>query len=141
MDRRTLLKNGAVLKVAAAVTALTLIAATSLLPAKPEQAQLTDPEVLNPNPVVMQIDDPADAVIEEENAEEEEKKQKLGFFARIKLAFALFFAGAGAWITSRIPWKKIFNKRNAIIVLVLAILLLLAYHVGLPMLEEYLTQN
>ena len=138
MDRRTLLKNGAVLKVAAAVTALTLIAAASLLPAKPEQAQLTDPEVLNPNPVVMTIEEPADAVIEEESTEEEEKKQKLGFFARIKLAFALFFAGAGAWIASRIPWKKIFNKRNAIIVLVLAILLFLAYHIGLPMLKDYL---
>ena len=141
MDRRTFLKNSAILKVAAAAAALTLIAAASLLPAKAEPAQLTDPDVLNPAPVVMTIEEPDDAVIEEETSEEEEKKQKMGFFTRLKLAFYAFCAGAGAWIAHKIPWGKIFNKRNLIIVLVLAAAAALIWHVGLPALSEYVKGN
>lgn len=137
MDRKTLFKNNAIVKVAAAAAALTLIAAATLLPAKPEPAQLTDPQLLSPDPVVMAVEDVDDAVIEEETSEEEEKKQKLGFFTRLKLAFYAFCAGAGAWIAHKIPWKKIFNKRNLIIVLVLAAAGILAWYVGLPALSEY----
>ena len=137
MNKKTLIKNSAVVKVAAAVVALTLIAAASLLPAKPEPAQLADPDVLNPAPVVMTIEETDDAVIEEESSEEEEKKQKMGFFTRLKLAFYAFCAGAGAWIAHKIPWKKIFNKRNAIIVLILAVAGILIWYVGLPALSEY----
>ena len=136
MDKRNLMKNSAVVKVAAAVAALTLIAAASLLPAKAEPAQLTDPQVLSPDPVVMEIEEPDDAVIEEEETEEE-KKQKMGFFTRLKLAFYAFCAGAGAWIAHKIPWGKIFNKRNAIIVLILAAVGILTWYVGLPALSEY----
>ena len=136
MDKRNLMKNSAVVKVAAAVAALTLIAAASLLPAKSEPAQLADPDVLNPAPVVMTIEEPDDAVIEEEETEEE-KKQKMGFFTQLKLAFYAFCAGAGAWIAHKIPWGKIFNKRNAIIVLILAVVGILAWYVGLPALSEY----
>ena len=87
MDKRNLIKNGAVVKLAAAVAALTLIAAASLLPAKAEPAQLTDPDVLNPAPVVMTIEEADEAVIEEESSADEEKKQKMGIFTRMKLAF------------------------------------------------------
>lgn len=130
MERRNLLKNNTVLKAAAAAAAVALIAAASLLPAKAEPAQLTDPQVLSPDPVVLEIEEPADAVVEEE--QEEEKKQKLGFFTRLKLAFYAFCAGAGAWIAHKIPWGKIFNKRNAVIFLILAVIGILAWYVGLP---------
>ena len=136
MDRKNLFKNSAAVKLAATAVALTLIAAASLIPAKSEPAQLTDPNLLNQDPIVMELAEEADAIVEEETAEEEEKKQKLGFFTRLKLAFYAFCAAAGAWIAHKIPWRKIFNKRNAIIVLVLAAALLLAYHVGIPMLEN-----
>lgn len=141
MERRHLFKNNAVIKVAAAAAALTLIAAVSLLPAKAEPAQLTDPDVLNPEPVVMTIEEADDAVVEEETSEEEEKKQKMGFFTRLKLAFYAFCAGAGAWIAHKIPWGKIFNKRNLIIVLVLAAAGILAWKVGLPVLTDYLKET
>ena len=140
MDKRNLIKNGAVVKLAAAVAALTLIAAASLLPAKAEPAQLTDPDVLNPAPVVMTIEEADEAVIEEESSEDEEKKQKMGIFTRMKLAFYTFCAGAGAWIAHKIPWGKIFNKRNLIIVLVLAAAGILAWKVGLPVLTDYLKE-
>lgn len=140
MDKRNLIKNGAVIKLAAAVAALTLIAAASLLPSKAEPAQLTDPDVLNPAPVVMTIEEADEAVIEEESSDEEEKKQKMGFFTRLKLAFYAFCAGAGAWIAHKIPWGKIFNKRNLIIVLVLAAAGILAWKVGLPVLTDYLKE-
>ena len=136
MDRKNLFKNSAAVKLAATAVALTLIAAASLIPAKSEPVQLTDPNLLNQDPIVMELAEEADAIVEEETAEEEEKKQKLGFFTRLKLAFYAFCAAAGAWIAHKIPWRKIFNKRNAIIVLVLAAALLLAYHVGIPMLEN-----
>ena len=136
MDRKTLFRNGAIVKAAATVAALTLIAAASLIPAKSEPAQLADSQVLNPDPVVMVMEEPVDAIMEEENAEEEEKKQKMGFFTQLKFAFYAFCAGAGAWIAHKIPWGKIFNKRNSIIVLTLAVVLLLAYYVGIPMLEN-----
>ena len=138
MEKRNLLKNGIILKSAAAVAAVALIAAASLLPAKPEPAQLNDPDVLNPNPVVMTLEAADDAVVEEENAGEEERKQKPGFFQRMQLAFYAFCAGAGAWLASRIPWRKIFSKRTLIIVLLLAAAFLLVKYVGLPVLEESL---
>lgn len=136
MDRKNLFKNSAAVKLAATAVALTLIAAASLIPAKSEPVQLTDPNLLNQDPIVMELAEKADAIVEEETAEEEEKKQKLGFFTRLKLAFYAFCAAAGAWIAHKIPWRKIFNKRNAVIVLVLAVVLLLAYHAGIPMLES-----
>ncbi len=141
MDRRTFLKNSAILKVAAAAAALTLIAAASLLPGKAEPAQLTDPDVLNPAPIVMTIEEPDDAVVEEETSEEEEKKQKMGFFTRLKLAFYAFCAGAGAWLAHKIPWSKIFNKRNLIILLILAAAGILIWKVGLPVLADYLKET
>jgi hypothetical protein len=139
MDKRNLLKNSMILRSAASVTAIVLIAAASLIPAKAEPAQLTDPNLLNPAPIVMTIEEPAEAVIEEET-EEEVKKQKLGFFASLKLAFYAFCAGAGAWLASRIPWGKIFNKRNAVIVLLLAAIML-AYRFGLPAVMEAMAIN
>ena len=135
MEKKHLLKNSTIIKAAAAMTAVALITAASLLPAKTEPAQITDPNLINPAPVVMTLEEPAEAVIEEE-AEEEEKKHKLNFFQRLKMAFIGFFVACGAWLASRIPWRKIFNKRNAIIVLVLAACILLAYYVGMPMLEK-----
>ena len=136
MDGKSLFKNGAIVKAAATVAALTLIATASLIPAKSEPVPLPGSDILNPDPIVMELAEEVDAVVEEETAEEEEKKQKLGFFTRLKLAFYAFCAAAGAWIAHKLPWRKIFNKRNAIIVLVLAAALLLAYHVGIPMLEN-----
>ncbi len=136
MDGKSLFKNGAIVKAAATVAALTLIAAASLIPAKSEPVPLPGSDILNPDPIVMELAEEVDAVVEEETAEEEEKKQKLGFFTRLKLAFYAFCTAAGAWIAHKIPWRKIFNKRNAIIVLVLAAALLLAYHVGIPVLEN-----
>ena len=138
MDKRTFLKNHTVLKAAAAACAVALIAAASLIPAKPAPAQLSDPELLNPNPVVITLEEAPEAVVEEEAQEEEEKKQKLGLIARMKLAFYAFCAGAGAWIASRIPWGKIFNKRNLILVLVIAAIFLLMKYIGLPLLEDYM---
>ncbi len=136
MEKKNLLKNSFIVKAAAATVAVALIAAASLIPAKSEPASLSGPNTLNPDPIVMELAEEADAIVEEETAEEEEKKQKLGFFTRLKLAFYAFCAGAGAWIAHKIPWGKIFNKRNAIIVLVLAVVFLLVWHVGLPMLEN-----
>ena len=82
MEKKNFLKKNTVLKAAAAVAAVAVIAAVSLIPAKEPAAEATDPEVLNPDPVVMTLEEAEDTVIEEETAEEEEKKQKLGFFTK-----------------------------------------------------------
>ena len=141
MEKKNFLKKNTVLKAAAAVAAVAVIAAVSLIPAKEPAAEAADPEVLNPNPVVMTLEEAEDTVIEEETAEEEEKKQKLGFFTKLKLAFYAFCAACGAWIAHKIPWKKIFNKRNLILVLVLAAAFFAAKYIGMPMLEDYLAQR
>ena len=140
MEKGKFLKNSTILKAAAAVAAVAVIAAVSLIPAKEAAVETIDPEVLNPNPVVMTLEEAEDAVVEEDAAEEEEKKQKLGFFTKLKLAFYAFCAACGAWFAHKIPWKKIFNKWTLIIVLLLAAVGVLVYHVGLPALTEYLKE-
>ena len=137
MDIKKAIRNANIVKAAAAVTAIAVIAVSSMLPAKAEPAvQMEDP-VLNPAPVVMNIETMDDAVTEEES-EAEEQKRKLSFFTKLKLAIYGFFAACAAWTLHKIPWKKIFTRRNLFLALLAVALLLTVYYVGLPALEEYL---
>ena len=119
---------------AALIAAAAFVVASSITPA-PEAPQDINSEIFNPPPVVMTIEEAPEAIVEEETQAEEEVKKK-GFFFKLKMAIYGFFAACAAWVAHKIPWKKIFNKRNAIIVLTLAVVLLLAYYVGIPMLEN-----
>ena len=69
MDGKSLFKNGAIVKAAATVAALTLIATASLIPAKSEPVPLPGSDILNPDPIVMELAEEVDAVVEEETAE------------------------------------------------------------------------
>lgn len=73
-----------------------------------------DESILNPPPIVMEIDE---ELPQEETSEQE--KEKMGLRKRLKLALYGFFSAIGLWFAKKIPWKKIFNKKNLIILLVL----------------------
>ena len=90
-------------------------------------------KLLNPEPVVMEIET-ADAVIEDESSSDEDEQKKRGIFAWIKMALYAFLAGIGTFFATKVPWKKIFTKRNIIIFLVI-VAVLLAYKYIWPIVE------
>lgn len=132
-----LIRNtGRIMKGAAALVAAAAFVVASMTMPPPDTSVIND-EVLNaPAPVVMTIDEAAD-VITEESPAEEEKIKKMGFFTKLKLGFYSLCAAFSAWFAHKIPWKKIFNKRNLYILLAI-ICLGLAAHFLLPLAwEEY----
>ena len=126
--------TGRLMKGAAALVAAAAFAVASMTAPPPDDVKMAEELFSAPAPVVMTIDE-VDAAIAEESAGEEEKVKKMGFFARLKLAFYSFCAAFSAWVAHKIPWKKIFNKRNFYIVLTLVCLGLAAYYL-LPLVWE-----
>ena len=144
MDMKKAIRNTHIVRAAAAALAIAVVAVSALMPSQAEPVRQLEGDALNkalnPNPVVMTIDETAEAVVEEET-EEESQKRRLSFFQRVKLAVYGFFAACGAWVLHKIPWKKIFTRRNLFLALLAVALCLTAYYVGLPALEEYLAQR
>lgn len=135
MDTKKLFSKKRVIKGAAMIAAVAVMATAALIPAKTEELEV-EPVTLQPDPVVMILDEPADAVVEE--TQEEEEERKLSFIQKLKIAVYGFFAVCAGWIAHKIPWKKIFNKKTLILVGILVVLGLAAYHIGLPMLKDYI---
>lgn len=94
-------------------------------------------KLMSPPPVVMELDDGGDAVTEESQDEEQEEK-KMGFFKRLKLALYGFLAGIGGFFATKVPWKKVFCKRNLIIYAILIILALIIRFFG-PQIWEWVS--
>lgn len=132
-------KTAKVLKGAAALVAAAAFVVASMAQPAPDAAKVHEEIFSGPSPVVMTIEEVDEAVVEE-TTEEEEKVRKLGFFARLKLGFYSFCAAIGAWIAHKIPWKRIFNRRNLYILLALVCLGLAIYYLG-PVIAEYLNSG
>ena len=132
-------KSGRVLKATAALVAAAAFMVASMAQPAPDATKVHEEIFTGPAPVVMTIDEVDEAVVEE-TSEEEEKAKKMGFFTKLKLAFYSFCAAIGAWVAHKIPWKKIFNKRNLYILLALVCLGLAAYYLG-PEIVEYLSSG
>ena len=81
-----------------------------------------------PAAVTMDISE-FDADSGEETDSEESEEKKIGFFKRIKIAIYGFFGAIGLWIATKIPWKKIFTKKNLIIFLVILVVAFLVYYI------------
>ena len=109
---------------AALVAAAALVVASGITPA-PEVSENIDSQIFSPTPVVMTVEEIPDAITEEKTEEEETKKKS--FFLSLKMAIYGFLAACTAWILHKIPWKKIFNKRNLYILLAVICLGLAAY--------------
>ena len=85
-------------------------------------------EIAEPEPIVLEIDE-ADMLDESETEEDTEEEKKRGFFGWLKVWFYGMITGIAGFFATKIPWKKIFNKRNLIILLVLVAIFLLAKYV------------
>lgn len=83
-----------------------------------------------PAPITMDISDYDAADITDDGSDEEQEEKKIGFFKRIKMAIYGFFGGIGLFIATKIPWKKIFKKRNLLILLAIIVIGLLVYLLG-----------
>ena len=130
---------GRVLKATAAlVAAAAFVVASSVTPA-PEPTPDINSQIFNPPPVVMTIEEAPEAIVEEETQVEEEVKKR-GFFFKLKMAIYGFFAACAAWVAHKIPWKKIFNKRNFYILMAL-ICTGLALYLLWPVITEYIAAN
>ena len=98
--------------------------------------EATIPGYAEPAPVVLDIDE-ADMDTSEDTEEEQQEEKKRGFFSWLKIWFYGLIGGIAAFFATKIPWKKIFTKRNLIILLVLVVLFLCAkyilpYYVDVP---------
>ena len=74
---------------------------------------------------------------ENDGEEDEQEEKKRGFFSWLKIWFYGMLTGIAGFFATKIPWKKIFTKRNLIILLVLVAVFLLAkyalpYFVDVP---------
>lgn len=99
-------------------------------------AESRDPNIMNPEPVVLEIDD-IDMAEEAEDEEENQDEKKRGVLGWLKIWLYGVAAGIAGFFATKIPWKKIFTKRNLIILLVLIAVFLCAkyilpYFVDLP---------
>ena len=93
-------------------------------------------EISEPDPVVLDIDE-ADMADESESEEDTQEEKKRGFFSWLKIWFYGMLTGIAGFFATKIPWKKIFNKRNLIILMVLVVIFLLGkyvlpYYVDVP---------
>ena len=82
-------------------------------------------EVTEPDPIVLEIDE-AEMIEENNEDEDEQEEKKRGVFAWLKIWFYGMLTGIAGFFATKIPWKKIFTKRNLIILLVLIALFLFA---------------
>ena len=93
-------------------------------------------EISEPDPIVLEIDE-ADMAEDSSEDENEQEEKKRGFFSWLKIWFYGMITGLAGFFATKIPWKKIFTKRNLIILLVLIALFLFAkyllpYFVDVP---------
>ena len=130
---------GRIMKATAAlIAAAAFVVASSVTPA-PEAPQDINSQIFNPPPVVMTIEEAPEAIVEEETEAVEEVKKK-GFFFKLKMAVYGFFAACAGWVAYKIPWKKIFNKRNFYILLALICTGLALYFLW-PVITDYIAAN
>ncbi len=129
--RKTLLKVVAV----AVSTGLLAVGAVAAL----DNMNNSGPSLQNvtePDPIVLDIDE-AEMTDESGSEEEEQEEKKRGIFSWLKIWFYGMLTGIAGFFATKIPWKKIFTKRNLIILLVLVAIFLLAkyalpYFVDVP---------
>ncbi len=93
-------------------------------------------QVTEPDPIVLEIDE-ADMAEENDSEEDEQEEKKRGIFSWLKIWFYGMLTGIAGFFATKIPWKKIFTKRNLIILLVLVAIFLFAkyllpYFVDVP---------
>ncbi len=86
------------------------------------------PQFSDPAPVTLDIDE-TDMDTSEDSEEEQQEEKKRGFFNWLKIWFYGLIGGIAAFFATKIPWKKIFTKRNFIILLVLVVLFLCAKYI------------
>ena len=121
--RRTVKKAVAV-GVGAGLLTVGAVAALDNLPQVGSGAQ----QFNEPAPVVLEIDE-TDMDTSENSEEEQQEEKKRGFFNWLKIWFYGLIGGITAFFATKIPWKKIFTKRNFIILLVLVVLFLCAKYI------------
>ncbi len=129
--RRTVKKAVAV-GVGAGLLTVGAVAALDNLP----QAGSGTPQFSDPAPVTLDIDE-TDMAESEDTEEEQQEEKKRGFFSWLKIWFYGLIGGITAFFATKIPWKKIFTKRNFVILLVLVVVFLCAkyilpYYVNVP---------
>ena len=118
--KRTLIKATAV----AVSTGLLAVGAVAALDNLPGNSSPT-PQVAEPDPIVLEIDE-ADMAENGDTEDEQQEEKKRGFFSYLKIWFYGLLAGIAGFFATKIPWKKIFTKRNLIILLILILLFLFA---------------
>ena len=106
---------------------LLTVGAVAALDNLPEVGSGT-PQFNDPAPVVLEIDE-TDMDTSEDSEEEQQEEKKRGFFNWLKIWFYGLIGGITAFFATKIPWKKIFTKRNFIILLVLIVLFLCAKYI------------
>ena len=106
---------------------LLTVGAVAALDNLPEVGSGT-PQFNDPAPVVLEIDE-TDMDTSEDSEEEQQEEKKRGFFNWLKIWFYGLIGGITAFFATKIPWKKIFTKRNFIILLVLVVLFLCAKYI------------
>ena len=121
--KRTLIKATAV----AISTGLLAVGAVAALDNLPGNSSPT-PQVAEPDPIVLEIDE-ADMAENGDTEDEQQEEKKRGFFSYLKIWFYGLLAGIAGFFATKIPWKKIFTKRNLIILLVLILLFLFAKYI------------
>ncbi len=94
------------------------------------------PQFSDPAPIVLEIDE-TDMDTSEDSEEEQQEEKKRGFFSWLKIWFYGMLAGIAGFFATKVPWKKIFTKRNFAILIVLIVLFLFAryllpYFVDVP---------
>lgn len=114
---------------------LLTVGAVAALDNLPEPGSST-PQFNDPAPVVLEIDE-TDMDTSENSEEEQQEEKKRGFFNWLKIWFYGMITGIAGFFATKIPWKKIFTKRNLIILLVLVAVFLFAryllpYFVDVP---------
>ena len=126
------LKKAVAVGVGAGLLTVGAVAALDNHPeASPGSSQFNEPA-----PIVLEIDE-TDMDASENSEEEQQEEKKRGLFSWLKIWFYGLFAGIAGFFATKIPWRKIFTKRNFAILLVLVVLFLCArfilpYFVDVP---------
>lgn len=122
---RKTIKKAVAVGVGAGLLTVGAVAALDNLPS----AGSSTPQFSEPAPVVLEIDETDMTDQSESENEEQQEEKKRGFFSWLKIWFYGLIGGISAFFATKIPWKKIFTKRNFIILLVLVVLFLCARYI------------
>ena len=121
---RKTVKKAVAVGVGAGLLTVGAVAALDHLP----DMEGTMPGYTEPAPITLDIDE-ADMTESENTEEDQQEEKKRGFFNWLKIWFYGLIGGIAAFFATKIPWKKIFTKRNFIILLVLVVLFLCAKYI------------